>query len=529
MKLKTYILATALVAALSAGPAAAQTLTIGVRGGPEGLDPMFSALGTHAEAMKHVYDTLVWSNDNLQIEPGLAESWKAIDAVTWEFKLRRGVKFHDGSDFTAEDVKFSMERVPGVSGPTTTTIYVRRVAAIEIVDSHTVRMKTDGPAATLPYDFIRVFIVSSKTAKGAITKEASADLFQPGKPAVNGTGPYKLVSWAPKGDFVLERHDAYWRGKSHWARVVRKEIGNDAARLAALKAGQVDLINYVSSADYKALARDPKIKVVKGDSVYVMNLQPDLREKTPKVYDNDGKPLDKNPFRDPRVREAMDLAIDRKAMVDVVLEGLGTPANQLMPAGFFGSSANIPAKPFDPEKAKKLLADAGYPNGFRVDLHCTNDRLPGDGAICGALGPMFARIGIKANVNAISRTVYFPAQARLEYSLFMNGWGTLTGEGAYTLGSLVHSNNPAVKLGAFNRTAYANPEVDQILQDGVRTQDDAKRRALFEKAMEISMAERALIPIVILQTVWAAAADKVDVPPRTDEDTLAYFVRPAKK
>ncbi len=529
MTLKSLFLATAFAAALGASPLGAQTLTLGVRGGPEGLDPMFSALGTHAEAMKHVYDTLVWSNDKIQIEPGLAESWKAIDATTWEFKLRRGVKFHDGSDFTAEDVKFSMERVPGVSGPTTTTIYVRRVAAIEIVDPYTIRMKTDGPAATLPYDFIRVFIVSSKTAKGATTKETSAELFQPGKPAVNGTGPYKLVSWTPKGDFVLDRHDAYWRGKSHWARVVRKEIGNDAARLAALKSGQVDLVNYVSSADYKALARDQKIKVIRGDSVYVMLLQPDLREKSPKIFDNDGKAMEKNPFRDVRVREAMDLAIDRNAMVEVVLEGLGTPANQLMPAGFFGASPRIPAKAFDPEKAKKLLADAGYPNGFRVDLHCTNDRLPGDGSICAALGPMMARIGIKANVNAISRTVYFPAQARLDYSLSMNGWGSLTGEGSYTTGSLVHTNDPAVKLGAFNRNTYSNKEVDQAMQEGMRTQDDAKRRAMFEKAMEISMAERALIPLVTLQVVWAAAADKVDMPPRTDEDTLAYFVIPAKK
>jgi peptide/nickel transport system substrate-binding protein len=145
-----------------------------------------------------------------------------------------------------------------------------------------------------------------------------------------------------------------------------------------------------------------------------------------------------------------------------------------MPVAFFGSSPRIPAKPFDAVKAKALLTAAGYPQGFKVDLHCTNDRLPGDGAICAALGQMFAKIGVTANVNAISRTVYFPAQARGDYTLFMNGWGTLTGEGSYTLGSLVHTNDPATKLGPFNRTSYSNPEVDN--GGGARSRVGGRRR-----------------------------------------------------
>ncbi len=260
-----------------------------------------------------------------------------------------------------------------------------------------------------------------------------------------------------------------------------------------------------------------------------MNLQPDLREPTPKIYDNNGQPLAKNPLRDPRVREALDLAIDRQSMVEIVLEGLGKPANQLMPVAFFGSSPRIPPKPFDVNKAKSLLTAAGYPQGFKVDLHCTNDRLPGDGAICAALGQMFAKVGITANVNAISRTVYFPAQARNEYTLFMNGWGTLTGEASYTVGSLVHTNDPVTKLGPFNRTAYSNPALDKVIQEASRTLDDTKRRALFEQAMEMSMADRALIPVVVLEVVWATNADKVTMKARTDEDTLAYFVQPVKK
>ncbi|MBM1690810.1 ABC transporter substrate-binding protein [Sulfitobacter geojensis] len=510
----------------AAGVASAQTLTMGVRGGPESMDPHFSALGSHAEAAKHIFDTLVWSGTDLQIEPGLATSWEAIDEDTWEFKLREGVKFHDGSDFDAEDVKFSIERIPVVTGPTTTAIYVRRVASVDIIDPYTVHINTDGQAATLPNDFIRLFIVSSEAAADYSTPETAAEGFNSGKATI-GTGPYKYVSWEPKADLVLERNDDYWRGEGAWEKVIRKEIPNDSSRLAALKSGQVDVINYVSSVDYLALERDSSVDAIKGDSVYVMNLQLDQREETPLVRAKDGSKLDENPFRDLKVRQAIDLAIDRETMVEVVLEGLGKPANQMMPAGFFGSSEKIPTPEYNPAKAKEMLTEAGYPDGFEVDLYCTGDRLPGDAAICQGLGQMLTQVGIKTNVNAISKTVYFPAQARLEYSMFMNGWGTLTGEASYTVGSLAHSNNPEVKLGAFNRIEYKNDEVDALMQAGATMMNPDERRAAYEEAMEKVMADKAYISLVQLQTVWGAKAGTLDFETRFDEDTLAFFIKPA--
>ncbi len=515
----------AVILGLAAFGVSAQTLTMGVRGGPESLDPHYSALGSHAEAAKHIYDTLVWSGDDLQIEPGLATSWEVLDENTWQFKLREGVKFHDGSDFDAEDVKFSIERIPVVTGPTTTTIYVRRVAGVEIVDPYTLNIKTDGPAATLPYDFVRLFIVSSNAAKDYSTPETASEGFN-GGPAAVGTGPYKLVSWEPKGDLVLERFEDYWRGEGAWQSVVRKEIPNDSSRLAALKAGQVDVINYVSSIDYLALQRDSAVDTVIGDSVYIMNLQLDQREQTPGVRAKDGSELAENPLRNAQVREAIDLAIDREAMVEIVLEGLGKPANQMMPPGFFGSNDSIPTPKTDVEAARNLLANAGYEDGFEIDLYCTSDRLPGDAAICQGLGQMLSQAGIKTNVNAISKTVYFPAQGRLEYSVFMNGWGTLTGEASYTLGSLAHSNDPEKKLGAFNRLEYKNEEVDLLLQAGATELDADKRRAFYEEAMEKTMADQVYISLVQLQTVWATAADELVLSPRFDEDTLAFFIKP---
>lgn len=509
-----------------AGAASAQTLTIGVRGGPESMDPHFSALGSHAEAAKHIFDTLVWSGDDLQIEPGLAISWSPVDEDTWEFKLREGVKFHDGSDFDAEDVKFSIERIPVVTGPTTTAIYVRRVASVEIIDPYTLHINTDGQAATLPNDFIRLFIVSSDAAADYSTLETAAEGFNSGAATI-GTGPYKYVSWEPKSDLVLEKNPNYWRGDGAWETVIRKEIPNDSSRLAALKAGQVDVINYVSSVDYLALDRDANIDAIKGDSVYIMNLQLDQREDTPMVRAIDGSDLAENPFRDLKVRQAVDYAIDRETMVDIVLEGLGKPANQMMPPGFFGSSESIPMPEYNPAKSKELLADAGYPDGFEVDLFCTADRLPGDAAICQGLGQMLTQVGIKTNVNAISKTVYFPAQARLDYSMFMNGWGTLTGEASYTLGGLAHSNNPEVNLGAYNRIEYKNDDVDLLLQTGATMMDETQRRATYENAMVKVMADKAYISLVQLQTVWGAKAGMFELNPRFDEDTLAFFIRPA--
>jgi len=264
-----------------------------------------------------------------------------------------------------------------------------------------------------------------------------------------------------------------------------------------------------------------------GDSFYSMNLQLDQREKTPMVRAIDGSELAENPLRDLRVRQAIDLAIDRETMVDIVLEGLGKPANQVMPEGFFGSNADIAMPEYNLAKARQLLADAGYPDGFEVDLYCTSDRLPGDGAICQGLGQMMTQAGIKTNVNAISRTVYFPAQARLDYSVFMNGWGSLTGEASYTLGGLAHSNNPEVKLGAFNRIGYKNDEVDGLLQAAAQMMDEGQRRATYEEAMALVVADKAYISIVQLQTVWAAKAGMLQFTTRFDEDTLAYFIKPA--
>jgi peptide/nickel transport system substrate-binding protein len=507
--------------------ALAQTLTIGVRGGPDSIDPHFTATGTHAEALKHLYDTLTWSGDGLEIEPRLAASWKAVDPTTWEFKLRNGVKFHDGSDLTSEDVKFSIARMQTPMGPNPTTIYVRRVKEVQTPDPLTVRVITDGPAPNLPNDFIRLFVVSHKAAAG-LTKENANEAFNSGKAAV-GTGPYKFVSWTPKGDFVADRFDGYWGGKEPWARIVRKEIPNDAARVAQLKAGQLDLITRVPASDVATLARDPKISVSKIDTVYVFNLEMDMRDKPPttQVSAKDGSALPKNPYQDVRVREAIDMAIDRKALAEIAMEGLGKPVNQMVTPSIFGFNKALPERKYDVAAAKKLMADAGYPNGFKISFAFTQDRLPGDRQVGTTIAQMLAAIGIEVQANAQPAAVFFPARTRGELSMSMSGWGTLTGEAHYTLSSLAHSNDKEKRFGAFNVLGYKNPEMDKLIQDAAIEMDEGKRRGLLEKANELVLKDRQRLPIVAVGSAWAMQKGKVKIQARVDEDTLAMNIKPA--
>lgn len=523
MKQGTKLVAALLLGTALAGTASAQTLTIGVRAGPDSMDPHWSTLGGQAEALRHIFDTIVMADDKLQLKPGLALSWKPVDDTTWEFKIRQGVKFHNGSELTAEDVKFSIDRVPVVTGPMSMTIYTKQVKETKVIDKYTLHVKTNAAAPTLPNDFIRLFVVPK-----SVGMEARNEQFNSGKATI-GTGPYKFVSWSPKGDMVMERFDAYWGDKQPWQKVIRKEIPSDPARMAALKSGQVDLVNYVPATDYASMQRDRSLDTFVADTIYILNVTPNVKETLPKPAKVDGKEIAANPFRDPKVREAMDLAIDRKTLVRIVLEGLGRPANQLMPANFFGGSKALPERPFDIAKAKQLLTEAGYPKGFELDFFCTNNRLPGDSAVCEALSQMWARAGLKINATALNATVFFPAQQKGDYSLWMSGWGTLTGEASYTYGSLVHTADATKGLGAFNKQGYSNPAVDRLLQEGSRTMDDAKRRALFEKATEVSMNDRALIPTVQLQSIWAAKKGMLTFAPRVDQETLAYEIQPVKR
>jgi peptide/nickel transport system substrate-binding protein len=520
-------LATVASTALLAGTAGAQTLTMGVIAGPESIDPHFTATGTHSEALKHVFDTLTHSGDRLQIEPGLAESWRVLNPTTWEFKLRQGVVFHDGSPMTAEDVAASIRRMQTLSGPNPTRIYVRRVQEVRIVDPHTIQIVTDGPAPTLPNDFIRLFVTSARATAG-LTPENSNEAFNSGRAAI-GTGPYRFGSWTPREQFTVERNDAWWGPRQPWARHVRREIANPAARVAQLRTGQVDMIVRVPAADVATLERDRTMAVTKVETVYVFNLGLDYRENTPQVTARDGSRLAANPYRDPRVREAMDLAIDRRALAEVAMEGLGTPQGQMVTPGIFGFNPAIAVPTPNLPRARALLAEAGFPNGFRMVLNYTNNRLPGDNGVGAALAQMFARIGIEVQAAGQPAAVIFPARARGELSNIMAGWGTLTGEANYYYSANAHTNNPTLRLGAFNWMGYSNPELDRLIQAANVELDDKKREELLQQVGALFARERVALPLAAVGSAWAMRRDRATLRVgRTDEETYAMDVAPAR-
>lgn len=519
-RLASSVAVAALLAGL-AGAASAAELTIGSRSNASSMDPHYSSLGPDVSAMKNVYETLTARDSNLQLIPALATSWEPTGDTTWVFKLREGVKFHDGSDLDAEDVIATLKRIPKAASPDGGLVtYARRIVDAKAIDPLTVEFTTDSPAATLPLDLARVFILPSEVAEDTPVSE-----FNSGKTAI-GTGPYKLVSWEAKNAMVLEPFEGYWGDKPEWDKVTFTEISNDSARVAALLSGRVDLINYAPPTDVARIKREKNLEVFTGPSVYIFMMFPDYRDDSPLVRAKDGSKLPENPMKDIRVRQAMSMAVNREAIASRVMEGLAEPASQIITKGFFGYSPEAETLGYDPEKAKELLAEAGYADGFAIDLHCTSDRLPMDGDICAALGPMLARIGIDASVNATPRAVYFPAQSGGEYSLMMNGWGSLTGEASYILSSMVHTKNGT--YGVFNHFAYSNPEIDATVEKALGTLDEEERRGLLEDAMKMTMDDMMAIPIVNLSAIWAGNTDVVSYEPRADEDTLAINAKPAE-
>jgi peptide/nickel transport system substrate-binding protein len=252
-----------------------------------------------------------------------------------------------------------------------------------------------------------------------------------------------------------------------------------------------------------------------------------MREKTPQVTAKDGSPLPVNPLRDPKVREAMDLAIDRTALAEVAMEGLGKAQNQVVTPNIFGWNPSIGELKPDLARARQLMTEAGYPNGFKVVFSFTNDRLPGDRAVGTAVAQMLARINLDVQANGQPGATLFPARQRGELSMMMSGWGTLTGEAHYTLSSMAHSNAPNLRMGAFNWNNYKNDKVDKLLEDAAVELNDEKRRALLAEAGALFRQDRSLLPLASVSSAWAMQKGKVSLPaPRTDEDTLSYFVRP---
>jgi len=513
------LVAVPLLAFSLAVPAA--DLSIALGGDVTSMDPHFHNLTPNNNIGAHVFDTLVMKEPGGRIKPGLAESWRVVDDTTWEFRLRKGVRFHDGSIFTAADVVFSLDRIPNVpNSPSPFTTYTKQVTEKIVVDPWTLRLKSAGPYPQMPNDMSTVLIVSSKAAANATT-----DDFNTGKAAV-GTGPFRFVRWQ-KGDRIeLARNDAYWGPKVPWERVTFRVITSDPTRVASLLAGEVRAIENVPTTDLAKLASNKDLAIYRTVSVRLMYLHLDTaREKTPFATDKAGKALDRNPLRDLRVRRAMSKAINRAALVERVMEGAAVSTGQLMPEGFFGFTPALKPEAYDPEGARKLLTEAGYPDGFGLTLHAPNNRYVNDEQIAQAIAQMLARVGIQTRVDAMPASVYFSRGSKLEFSFMLVGWGAETMEASSPLKALLATFSKDKGMGAANRGRYSNPKLDAVLDQALTTVDDARRERLLQQATEIGVGDLGIIPLYHQHNLWAARRGIV-YEARADERTFAHEFKP---
>ncbi len=505
----------AIAAIFISSAAMADNATLGIRTEPSSIDPHFHNLGPNNGMLGQIFGRLVeWSPDMRTLIPRLATSWKAINDTTWEFKLRTGVKFHDGSDFTADDVVFSFNRADNYVGGNSGFRTYTKGKTVKKIDDHTIHISTKAPYPLMPNDMATVLILSSD-AKGTGEKDknfgVSARDFNNGSATI-GTGPYKFVEWKKGDRIVLEKYAGYKGPLAQpWDKMTFKFIKSEPSRVSALLAGDVDLIDNVPAEDIATLKKNNKVTLSQGVSSRVMYLHMDqFRDQSPFVTDKNGKPLDKNPLRDPRVRKALSLMIDRASIVKNVMSGVAIPAGQFLPEGFFGRSQKLKPDPYDPAAAKKLLAEAGWGDGFGLTIHGPNDRYVNDAKICEAIGQMFSANGIPTKVVTMPGNVFFKRanggpKSDPEFSLILVGWGSGTGEPSSPLKALLATYDNAKGLGAANRGRHSDPALDKLLVQALTMVDDTKRGALLAQATELAIGKNyGIIPLHYQVNTWAS-------------------------
>jgi peptide/nickel transport system substrate-binding protein len=519
-----WISAALLAGGMAVSSPYAAELKIGLNAEPSSMDPHYHNVWVNVAFSFHIFDRLIEQDEKQALRPGLALSWKAVGERTWEFKLRQGVKFHDGSEFTAEDVVFTLKRMPAVpNSPSSFGVYTSSIESTEIVDAHTLRVTTKAPYPLLPRDFSVFGIMGKKQASGPLPEGKTTQQLNAGDGLV-GTGPYKFVEWVKGDRIVLARNPDYWGKKQPWERLVFKTIRADGARVAALLSGDVDLIEGVPPADLPRLRRDPKVKVWDSISNAVMHIMFDsFRDQTPGVSGTQGK----NPLKDARVRKALSLAINRDAIVTRIMEGMAVSAAEVVPPFMFGANPDSKPDPYDPDQAKKLLADAGYPNGFKLVLGSPSDRYVRVSETSQAIASMWTRIGVETSVDASTITTFFTRRNQYEFSAFVGGSLAYTGEMSFLLKVLAATPTPNSLHGVINKGRYSNPKVDQLLRDAVSTNDEEKSRRLMQEASRIVMKEdHGMLVLHFDKRAWASRST-ILFNPRVDTSTLAMEAKPA--
>ncbi|MBL8342288.1 MAG: ABC transporter substrate-binding protein [Rubrivivax sp.] len=514
------LLATAGVLAAMTPAATAQTLRWAAQNDILTLDPHSQNHATTNAILMHAYEGLTRYSATYQIEPALATKWTFTSPTQVRFELRKGVKFHDGTPFTADDVVFSFGRIRQPQG--TMGIYVTGISEIRKIDDHTVDFVMAAPNPLLLRNIVDFRIMSkawsdkNNTAKVQDYKAKEENFASRN---VMGTGAYRILSWQPEQRIMMARNEAWWdKTTGNVQQVVYTPVKSDSTRVAALLAGDVDMLTDVPVQDLERLGQDKKLKVVNGPEVRTIYLAPDMGSAELKYASVKGK----NPFADKRVRQALSLAIDREAIKKNIMRGMSVPAGLMVAPGVNGWTQQLdtPTKA-DVAGAKKLLADAGYPDGFETRLNCPNNRYVNDEKICQAVVAMWARVGVKAQLVAENMATFIQKVQNFDSSVYLLGWGVATYDAQYTLQSLIRTRTSGAD-GNFNFSKISDKEVDAAV-DAMKSETDvAKRNELIRKALVRTRDESLTIPLHHQIRPWVMKAGVTTVH-RSDDRPEARF------
>ncbi|MFT8245823.1 ABC transporter substrate-binding protein [Roseomonas sp. BN140053] len=516
----------ALLAALLAlaSPAGAAELRIGLAAEPTSLDPHFHNFWTNVATGWHIFDGLVQQDAQQRLVPGLATGWRALDDRTWEFTLREGVRFSDGGAFTADDVAFTISRIPLVpNSPSSFVVYTGNIEAVEVAGPHTIRIRSREPDPLVPAN-LSLFAIMGRAQSGGAAPEGRTTAELNTGAGLVGTGPYRFVEWSRGNRLVLDRNPDHWRGAEPWERVTFRPIPNGGARTAALLAGDVDVIENVPLASVAELRNDRRVALWSGPTNQIMYITLDsFAEPSPGVSGTEGR----NPLKDPRVRRALSLAIDRQAIAQRLMEGAALPAAELVPPFMFGADPAAAVERFDPAGARQLLAEAGYPNGFRLVLGTASDRYPNIQQVAQAIGSGWGRIGVRTEVDGAPWSAFVGRRNRFEYSAYIGGSQAYSGEMSLILSYLVQTADAASGNGMLNKGRYSNPRLDALLERAKRTPENAPRESLLQQASRVAMEDHAVLPLYFsVLTTGTRAGLRTE--PRVDTSILATAIRPVE-
>ena len=517
--------AVAVALGVSAMTVDAATLRWAGRGDMQTTDPHSQNENLTNNINSLVYEFLLVRDKTLGLQPALAESWTQTSPTTWRFKLRPGVKFHDGTPFTADDVVFSFERAR--SDTSQLRVYANASGIPKKIDDLTVEFTNTSGPNPIELEHIATINIMSKawSEKNRATKPQNFTQKEEMITArqANGTGPYSLKAREPDVKTVLVKNPNWWgikagRWEGNADEVIYTPIVSDATRVAALITGEVDLVNVPPPQDVPRLAQTPGIRILEGTENRIVFIGMDqFRDEL--LYSN---VKGKNPLKDKRVREALYYAIDIEAIKKNTMRGLANPSGAMLPSPLQTSPEIEKRLPYDKERAKKLLADAGYPNGFEITLDCPNNRYINDEKICQALAAMWSQVGVATKVNAMPRAVYFPKLEKNDTSMYMLGWGGATTDAIFILQPVLSTKNGKGD-GDYNYGRYTNAKLDDLLAQIKVNMNADQRLKDIHAALLAHNAETNHIPLHRQVIPWAERAN-VSAVHRADNQVMPYWV-----